>query len=141
MRRSDLERVVAGLAAFGLLAWAGLHLYTRPLSEARSADPVRALLSAALVRDSAALMRLAGDPQPASWALAAVMADSTAVAEWSRNHGRVRSAVRAETLWVTLFRNRSTPTCPQYASLTAALVGDGKPDKVVRMAASCPGVH
>ena len=140
MPRDTVFKVALGATLLGLLGWVGLTRYSQPRAISQRAEPLRHFLTTALAGDSAALETLAGDPQPVGWALAAVRQDSAIVREWARNRGRVKLSQRGDTLWVVLSRNRSTPNCSYFGSLTGALVGMPDRARLVRLSASCPQV-
>jgi len=141
MSKSDAAKIGVGAVMFGVLAWAGFGMYTRPLAETRIADPIRAFLAAALVGDSAGLSRLAGDNQPALWARYAIREDSAAIADWARGRNETETLVRGDTLWVVLFHTSSSPACSYYSTLAGAMVGPPENRKLVRLTATCPNIR
>jgi hypothetical protein len=131
-------KMIIAVVALGLLAWAGFSLYSQPLSLSRDADPVRGFLARALAGDSTGLAARAATPQPVAWALAAVREDSVMIRAWSRNRGRVKRTQHGDTVWITLSQNRSSPNCSFLGSLSAAMVGPPKQERLTHLSATCP---
>lgn len=134
-----MVKILMAAAIVGAVAWFGLTRYTQPRDVARSAEPVRELLTNVLSRDSAQL-HTGADTQPVRWAVAAARLDSAAVREWAENRGPVDVSHRGDTTVVILRRPRSTPRCSVTSFLTAALVRSSGGERLVHLSASCPSV-
>jgi len=137
-RAQRIGSVVVAIAALAFVGWRALAMYARSSPDSEAGTTVRRFLQHALAADTLALATLSASAQPTRWALSVARTDSAALREWAETGGRVSRMTRADTLYVTMRRDRSTPACPFRSALTAAMIPSGRRHLLVHLSATCP---
>jgi hypothetical protein len=138
MSTESFPRLVLLLVGFGVAGYFGFNVYSQPERTYRQIEPIRAFLNSALAHDTAALAMQAEDEQPIRWVLEATRLDSLAVREWAVSRPRVDSALRGDTLWVTLRRPGSTARCSPLYPLAAGFLESSGRRRLIHLSSSCP---
>jgi hypothetical protein len=138
------QAVVTGTVVTGLVAafaWWALHLYSSKPGPERYPPEYLALAESALARglrhDSAGVVALSGNTEPAAWLMMAVRTDSAVLGAWSEGEPATLSLRAGDTTLIYWSTWASRRRCPSSGDLTAGIVQGPEGPKLTRLSSPC----